>query len=137
MRNARRRGPAFWQPGRMAANILFLLKSKKFAASLLEPKAKNPGFQQECNEMTETEMMLKGYGLTTAEFFYHMPDYAHVLNSFVWQEYDIAPDHPRLFEFVEFWQKEIDGPLHSVQFTHRKLISPGEWRQVVGEFTLH
>ena len=45
-------------------------------------------------EMSETEMMLKGYGLTTAEFFYHMPDYTHVLNSFVWQEYDTAPDHP-------------------------------------------
>ena len=47
----------------------------------------------------ETEMMLKGYGLTTAEFFYHMPDYTHVLNSFIWQEYDLAPDHPRLFQF--------------------------------------
>jgi len=87
--------------------------------------------------MSETEMMLKGYGLTTAEFFYHMPDYAHVLNTFIWQDYDIAPDHPRLFDFVEFWQGEIDGPLHSVRFTHRKLISPGEWRNVVGEFTLH
>ncbi|MGV6848311.1 MAG: aspartate-semialdehyde dehydrogenase, partial [Marinibacterium sp.] len=28
---------------------------------------------------TETELMLKGYGLTTAEIFYHMPDYTHVL----------------------------------------------------------
>lgn len=86
---------------------------------------------------TETEMMLKGYGLTTAEFFYHMPDYTHVLNSYVWQEYDIAPDHPRLFEFVEFWQRELDGPLHSVRFTHRKMLASGEWRNVVGEFTLH
>lgn len=86
---------------------------------------------------TETEMMLKGYGLTTAEFFYGMPDYVHVLNSYIWQDYDIAPDHPRLFQFVEFWQTEIEGPLHSVRFTHRKLIGPGEWRNQVGEFTLH
>jgi uncharacterized protein Usg len=69
--------------------------------------------------------MLKGYGLTTAEFFYRMPDYRNVLNSFVWQDYDLAPDHPRLFEFIEFWQREIEGPLHSVRFTHRKMISPG------------
>ena len=41
-------------------------------------------------EQNETELMLKGYGLTTAEFFYRMPDYTHVLNTFVWQEYDIA-----------------------------------------------
>ena len=64
--------------------------------------------------VSETELLLKGYGLTTAEFFYRMPDYQHVLNSFVWQEYDLAPDHPRLFEFVDFWQREVEGPLHSV-----------------------
>lgn len=86
---------------------------------------------------TETELMLKGYGLTKAELTYHMPDYTHVLNTFVWQEYDLAPDHPRLFEFIEFWQREIDGPLHSVRFAHRKMIGPGEWRNVVGEFQLH
>ena len=88
-------------------------------------------------ETTETELMLKGYGLTTAEFTYCMPDYIHVLNTFVWQEYDLAPAHPRLFEFIEFWQREIDGPLHSVRFNHRKMIGPGEWRNVVGEFQLH
>lgn len=86
---------------------------------------------------TETELMLKGYGLTTAEFFYHMPDYTHVLNSYVWQAYDLAPDHPELFKFVEFWQKKIDGALHSVRFIHRKMVGPGEWRHQVGEFTLH
>ncbi|MEC7668483.1 MAG: usg protein [Pseudomonadota bacterium] len=88
-------------------------------------------------EISETEMMLKGYGLTTAEIFYRIPDYQHVLNSFIWQDYDLAPDHPKLFRFIEFWQDEIEGPLHSVKFTHRKLLSSGEWRNVVGEFTYH
>ncbi|MGY3436977.1 MULTISPECIES: usg protein [unclassified Marinovum] len=88
-------------------------------------------------QMTETEMMLRGYGLTTAEFFYRMPDYIHVLNSYVWQDYDVAPDHPRLFKFIEFWQDEIEGPLHSVRFSHRKMVAPGEWRNVVGELTYH
>ena len=85
----------------------------------------------------ETELMLMGYGLTTAEMFYHMPDHPHVLNTFIWQEYDLAPDYPKLFDFIEFWQRDIEGPLHSVRFMHRKLISPGEWRNVVEEFTLH
>ena len=79
--------------------------------------------------VSETELLLKGYGLTTAEFYYHMPDYAHVLNSFVWQDYDIAPDHPRLFKFIEFWQDEIEGPLHSVRFVHRKELAPGRMAQ--------
>ncbi|MBO6884733.1 MAG: aspartate-semialdehyde dehydrogenase [Marivita sp.] len=88
-------------------------------------------------EMSETELMLRGYGLTTAQLYYRMPDYKNVLNTFVWQEYDLAPDHPKLFEFIEFWQDTIEGPLHSVQYTHRKLLSSGEWRQIVGEFTVH
>ena len=85
----------------------------------------------------DTELMLKGYGVTTAEFFYRMPDYQNVLNSFVWQLQDLAPDYPKLFEFIEFWQREIEGPLHSVRFTHRRMIAPGDWRQVVGEFPIH
>lgn len=86
---------------------------------------------------SETELMLKGYGLTTAEFIYHMPDHAHVLNCYVWQEYDLAPDHPKLFKFIEFWHDTLDGPLHSVRFTHRRMLASGEWRNVTGEFTLH
>lgn len=88
-------------------------------------------------ESTETELMLKGYGLTTATFFYRLPDYRSVLNTFTWQKYDLAPDYPALFSFIEFWQRDIHGPLHSVSFTHRKLIHPGEWRNVVGELTYH
>ena len=88
-------------------------------------------------DRNETELMLRGYGLTTAELFYRLPDHRSVLNCFIWQEYDLAPDHPRLFGFIEFWQKNIEGPLHSVRFTHRKLISAGEWRHVTHQITLH
>jgi len=87
--------------------------------------------------LTETEMLLKGYGLTTAEMFYRMPDYPSVLNTFVWQDYDRAPDHDRLMAFIDYWKAEIEGALHSVRFSHRTLLAPGEWRHQVGEFTLH
>lgn len=85
-------------------------------------------------EISETEMMLKGYGLTTAKLYYYFPDFPHVINTFVWQAYDLAPDHNRLLGFISFWRAEIEGPLHSVRFTHRKLIGPSEWRHVVGEY---
>lgn len=85
----------------------------------------------------EMRLMLEGYGLTTAEMFYRMPDHQSILQTFIWQEYDLAPDYPRLFGFIEFWKEQIEGPLHSVRFIHRKLISPGEWRNVTGEFTVH
>lgn len=85
----------------------------------------------------ETELMLKGYGLTTAEMYYRMPDHPSVLNTFIWQDYDLAPDYPALFRFIAFWQDEIEGALHSVRFAHRKLISAGEWRHVTHEVPLH
>ena len=126
-------GPALWQPRRQSANMLKSLKRivtvACFRAGGTTTEDRMPA--------TETELMLKGYGLTTAEIFYRMPDYRNVLNTFVWQDYDLAPDYPQLFRFIEFWQDRIEGPLHSVRFTHRKLISPGEWRHVKGEFRLH
>ena len=88
-------------------------------------------------QRTEMELMLSGHGLTTAQIFYHMPDYEKLIQTFVWQEFDIAPEFPNLFKFLDFWERELDGPLHSVQFTHRKLIKPGEWRNCKGEFLLH
>ncbi|MES2749341.1 MAG: usg protein [Patescibacteria group bacterium] len=88
-------------------------------------------------KVSETELMLHGYGLTTANFFYRMPDYRSVLNEYIWQDYDLYPDYPKLFSFIEFWQGNLDGPLHSVEFTHRKLIRSGEWRNVKGEFRIH
>ena len=74
----------------------------------------------------ETKLMLKGYGLTTAEFFYRMPDHVHVLNSFIWQDYDIAPDHPRLFKFIEFWQEETFAEVKERR--HMRGIKGRNWR---------
>ncbi len=85
----------------------------------------------------EMELMLKGYGLTTAQLLYHMPDHPHLLQTFIWQEYDLAPKFPALYRFIDFWKAKLDGPLHSVQYTHRRLIAPNEWHNVQGEFALH
>jgi uncharacterized protein Usg len=85
----------------------------------------------------DMEMMLKGYGLTTAEIFYRMPDHPVVLQTYVWQQYDLAPDFPEMNGFLKFWQEKLDGPLHSVRYVHRKMISASEWRALKGEFILH
>jgi len=83
------------------------------------------------------ELMLSGYGLTTANILYHMPDHPHLLQTYVWQQYDLAPKFPALFGFLDFWKTKLDGPLHSVTYTHKKLISPMEWQNVSGELVLH
>ncbi|MBP1846033.1 uncharacterized protein Usg [Rhizobium petrolearium] len=87
--------------------------------------------------MSEMEMMLKGYGLTTAQILYRLPDHPVLLQSYVWQDYDLAPDFPAMKDFLKFWQEKLDGPLHSVRYVHRKLISASEWRSVKGEIVVH
>ncbi|TKT82966.1 usg protein [Aquamicrobium sp. LC103] len=86
---------------------------------------------------TEMELMLRGYGLTTAEILYRLPDHPGLLQTFIWQHYDLAPKFPALYGFLDFWQAKLDGPLHSVRYTHKRLISPSEWRNVSGELVLH
>jgi uncharacterized protein Usg len=80
---------------------------------------------------------LEGYGLTTAEILYRLPDHPRVLQSFVWQEYDLFPKFPTLIRFLDFWMRELAGPLHSVRIAHARLIKPSEFRAVNGEFILH
>ena len=73
---------------------------------------------------------LKGYGLTTAEIHYGFPDHPSLLQLYVWQDYDVAPDFPTLKGFLDFWRRELDGPLHSIRIAHQRLIRPSEWRAV-------
>ena len=56
---------------------------------------------------------LAGYGLTTAEILYHLPDHPGLLQSYVWQAYDLAPAFPALTKFLTFWRDTLDGALHS------------------------
>jgi uncharacterized protein Usg len=87
--------------------------------------------------MSEIESMLDDYRLTTAEILYRLPDHPDLLQSYVWQHLDRIPDFPRLTRFLDFWKREIDGPLHSVRVAYVRIIDTGDWRQVDEEFTLH
>ncbi|MFG1479598.1 usg protein [Xanthobacter sp. V4C-4] len=82
-------------------------------------------------------LQMEGYGLATAEILYHLPDHPSVLQSFLWQEYDLCPKFPELNRFLEFWRREIEGRLHSVRVAHCGLIKPAELRTVDGLFVLH
>jgi len=80
---------------------------------------------------------LNGYGLTTAEIHYRIPDHPTLLQLFVWQEYDVAPLFPGLKSFLEYWQHELEGALHSVRVAHNHLVKPAEWKAVDGVFRLN
>ena len=78
-----------------------------------------------------------GYGLATANILYHMPERPKLLQTFVWQFYDSAPDYPRLVKFLDFWAAEIDGIIHSVEVAHKQLTRQAEIRHAQFHGRLH
>jgi len=78
-----------------------------------------------------------GYHLTTAEILYHLPDFPNVLQTYVWQEFDLAPRFPVLHKFLDFWSRELDGTLHSVRVTSADTRLANEIRSPGAVLTLH
>ena len=85
----------------------------------------------------EFRTQLAGFSLTTAEILYRLPDHPSLLQSFIWQEYDVHPRFPRLKRFLDFWTTNLEGRLYRVTVAHKGLISPAELRLVGGEFRVH
>ncbi len=80
--------------------------------------------------MSEMELQLRGYRLTLAEMTYHRPDFPALLQEYVWQELDLAPGYPVLRKFLDFYQRNLDGKLHSVQVATRNFVRPAATRWV-------
>lgn len=80
--------------------------------------------------MTGLAMQLRNYRLTTAEITYHLPDHPGLLQTFLWQDLDLAPAFPVLTKFLDFWSHNLDGRLHSVRIAHAQLITPPRARFV-------
>src|ERR1700709_2503250 len=78
-----------------------------------------------------------GYGLTTAQILYRMPDHPSLLQTYVWQNYDLFPKFPGLKDFLAFWEEKLEGPPLAFTVPHSKLIKPAELRAVDGVFRLH
>ncbi len=80
---------------------------------------------------------IEGFSLTTAEIIYRFPDHPQLLQSYIWQDYDLAPRFPRLTDFLDFWVANLDGALFRICVAHRRLIAPTEFSFVKGELRLH
>jgi uncharacterized protein Usg len=82
-------------------------------------------------------LQLKDYRLTTAEILYHMPDHHGILQSYIWQDMDLAPRFPVLNKFLDFWRRELDGEVHSVRVTSARLVRPPAYRSPGAWLHLH
>jgi len=87
--------------------------------------------------MRDMALQLQGYRLTTTEILYHMPDHPDILQSFILQKLDQAPEFPVLRKFLGFWESKIDARIHSVRVASKGLVSPVEMRYAQGDLRLH
>ena len=67
-------------------------------------------------QVTELKKLLDGYRLVTAEILYRMPDHPKLLQSYIWQDYDIEPKYPDVDQSVEphaeFRRADFVGAIH-------------------------
>ena len=80
---------------------------------------------------------LKDYRLTTAEILYRMPDHPEILQTYIWQDLDIAPRFPVLHRFLDFWHRELDGQLHSVRVATASVVPRSSYRHAIACLRLH
>lgn len=71
-------------------------------------------------------LRLNGWRLATAEVLYYMPDHPSLLQSFVWQTLDLAPEYPRIHRFLNFWRREIEAVIHSVRLASGETLAPAK-----------
>jgi uncharacterized protein Usg len=94
--------------------------------------------------MTDPDLVrqLAGWRRTTAEITYRMPDHRSLVQTFVWQEldrWDDDPRHafPRLRQFCDWWNKNLDGPIVQVKVGATRVVSAAELAHVGTELRLH
>lgn len=85
----------------------------------------------------DVRRLLDGYSLTTAEILYRMPDHPALIQTYVWQDFDLHPRFPRLQGFLEFWSRQLEGKLFKVLVAHSALLKPAELKLVGCELKVH
>lgn len=106
--------------------------------SIIRPSSTiTPKFGQNAEYDTQFRQQLEGYSLTTAQIFYKLPDAPSILQEYIWQEYDVAPKFPKLKEFLDFWNRELDGKVSKVVVANSRMIGPREIPVIDAQLVLH
>jgi len=83
------------------------------------------------------KQLLLDYRLTTAEILYRLPDHPVLLQSYIWQDLDLTPDFPVLQKFLTFWERSLDGKLHSVKVNSCEIVKASDFYHTKGEIIIH
>ena len=58
--------------------------------------------------------ILHKWTVATVQVIYYIPDYLNIVQEFMWQTEDQLPEYPRITKFLNYWDKNIDGPIKEV-----------------------
>jgi uncharacterized protein Usg len=90
----------------------------------------------------DPERQLTSWRQTTAEILYRMPDHPALVQTFIWQDIDRWHDdprlnYPRLRQFCEWWNANLDGAIVQVRVAAKQVVTAGELRHAGVEVRLH
>ena len=57
---------------------------------------------------------IRKWTVASVQVVYYIPDYLNIVNEFIWQTEDQFPEYPRITRFLDYWDKNIDGPIKEV-----------------------
>ena len=60
------------------------------------------------------QLILKKWTVASVQVVYYIPDYMNLVNEFIWQTEDQLPEYQRITRFLDYWDKNIDGPIKEV-----------------------
>jgi uncharacterized protein Usg len=78
----------------------------------------------------------EGQALTRAEIRFRLPDRRNVVGRYIWEDFDQAPEYPKLFAFLANWHEPIEGALQSMQISSRAPIGSARWKNDGGRINL-
>ena len=62
--------------------------------------------------------------------YYWMPDYNNILQEFMWQLNDVAPEYPRVHRFLNHWHDNIEAVIETVEVSHGRTKKVGARQRV-------
>lgn len=80
------------------------------------------------------EQFVYGKVNTTIHVYYHLPDYNSIIQEFVWRTLDLDPHFPRIHQFLDHWDRNIDAPIKEAFISCDKGNFKPEFRNVTAWF---
>ena len=83
---------------------------------------------------SDFEKLARGHSLVTVSIIYYVPDYSSIVNEFLWQTLDIKPKYPRVEQFLDFWQREIEAVIKEIRVFDATSLDPSKFRSIADVF---